>query len=160
MKGSFPRFAAQLDYAMFVVTTSDGRERSGCLVGFAMQCSIDPPRFIICISNKNHTVKVIRRAEVAVVHLVPDDAIELAELFGASSGDRIDKFSRCEWVEGPGGVPVLARCKSWFAARIEERWDTGDHVTLLMRPFQVETPEKVSPLMFERAKGIPPGHDA
>src|SRR5262249_26595638 len=32
-----------LEYPMIVVTAADGDERSGCLVGFHSQASIDPP---------------------------------------------------------------------------------------------------------------------
>jgi flavin reductase (DIM6/NTAB) family NADH-FMN oxidoreductase RutF len=160
MKGSFPRFTSQLDYSMFVVTASDGRRRSGCLVGFSMQCSISPARFLVGISNKNHTYRVIQNATIAIVHLVPEGAFDVAELFGGFTGDEIDKLARTEWREGPGGAPILSRCPSWFAARIEERWDTGDHVTLLLVPFEVSTPIKVSPLMFARAQHITPGHEA
>ena len=44
-----------LDGPMAIVTAFDGRERSGCLVGFHTQCSIAPSRWIVCISKKNHT---------------------------------------------------------------------------------------------------------
>ena len=159
MTTRFVRFTGQLDYAMFVVTTSNGRERSGCLVGFGMQCSIRPPRFLVGISNKNHTYRVIQEAGVAVVHLVPRDARDLAELFGGHTGDRIDKFESVAWRAGPGGAPILARCPTWFAGRIERRWDTGDHLTLLLSPIEAAAEGSVTPLMFSRAKDIAPGHE-
>ena len=65
---------SELDYPMFIVTCADARERAGCLVGFATQCSIDPPRFLICLSDKNRTYRVARGTDVLVVHLVPDSA--------------------------------------------------------------------------------------
>ena len=81
-----------------------GSERSGCLIGFATQCSVDPPRFLVCLSRHNHTCARRRRApSVLVVHLVPSDAKDLAELFGEETGDEVDKFERVDWREGPGG---------------------------------------------------------
>src|SRR5687768_3377562 len=100
---------ADLDYPMFIVTATNGRERSGCLVGFATQCSINPPRFLVCLSDKNRTYRVAREAQLLVVHLVPAEADQLAELFGSQTGDEIDKFERCDWHDGPGGTPVLDR---------------------------------------------------
>jgi flavin reductase (DIM6/NTAB) family NADH-FMN oxidoreductase RutF len=49
---------------MFIVTAvgRDG-ERAGCLVGFATQCSIQPPRFLACISRENRTFDVVTEAE-------------------------------------------------------------------------------------------------
>src|SRR3954447_21047402 len=88
---------SELDYPMFIVTASAGGERAGCLVGFATQCSIDPLRFLVCLSDKNRTFRVAQRAEMLAVHLVPEEAEWLAELFGSQTGDRVDKFSRCPW---------------------------------------------------------------
>ena len=51
----FEELVATLDPPMFVVTARAGDERDGCLVGFATQCSIDPPRFFVCLSEKNRT---------------------------------------------------------------------------------------------------------
>ncbi|HTI35116.1 MAG TPA: flavin reductase, partial [Miltoncostaea sp.] len=62
-----------IDYPMYIVTVAAGGERAGCLVGFTTQCSIDPPRFLVCLSLRNHTFRVSQGAEVMVVHLVPAD---------------------------------------------------------------------------------------
>jgi flavin reductase (DIM6/NTAB) family NADH-FMN oxidoreductase RutF len=145
---------------MFIVTCSDGRERTGCLVGFATQCSIDPPRFLVCLSDKNRTYRVARDTDVLVVHLVPDSEAELAELFGSQTGDEIDKFARCAWHEGPGGAPVLDACGNWFAGRVLERVPAGDHVAFLLDPFEAHSDRSEEPFAFHRAKAIPPGHPA
>ena len=45
----FQKLVGQLDYPMFIVTTHFEGERDGCLVGFATQCSIHPPRLIVVL---------------------------------------------------------------------------------------------------------------
>ena len=152
------RLVSELDYPMFIVTVNDGSERSGCLIGFATQCSIHPPRFLVCISDKNHTHGVVQRADAVAVHLVADDQDELAELFGSETGDEVDKFERCTWHDGPAGVPVLDECENWFAGRILERFDAGDHCALLLDPFQAESGNDERPFTFHRARRIEPGH--
>lgn len=154
----FEQLMAQLDYSMFIVTTAADGERSGCLVGFASQVSIHPQRFLICLSVKNHTFQVARRAEVLVVHFVPEQAGELAALFGGETGDEVDKFARCEWHEGPERAPVLTQLEDWFAGRILERFDLGDHCGLLLEPIDGEAHRSGRSLTFRRAKGIEPGH--
>ncbi len=149
-----------LDYAMFIVTVAAGGERSGCLVGFATQCSIDPPRFLVCLSDTNRTFRVARRADVVVVHLVPDHADALADLFGGRTGDEVDKFARCDWSPGPGGAPVLAACPNWFAARILTRVPVGDHCALLLDPFEAASDASGHPFTFHRARRIEAGHPA
>jgi flavin reductase (DIM6/NTAB) family NADH-FMN oxidoreductase RutF len=151
---------AQLDYPMFIVTVAASGERAGCLVGFTTQCSIDPPRFLVCISDKNRTYRVAREAEVLVVHLVPAHATELAELFGSETGDETDKFERCSWHAGPAGTPVLDGCGNWFAGRILERMDAGDHVALLLEPFEAASDPGEGSFEFHRARRMDPGHEA
>jgi flavin reductase (DIM6/NTAB) family NADH-FMN oxidoreductase RutF len=94
------------------------------------------------------------------VHLVPESATELAELFGGETGDEIDKFERCEWQAGPDGVPLLADCPNRFVGRIAERIDFGDHVGLVLEPFAAEEDADGGQLGFQRAKRIDPGHEA
>ena len=154
-----PAPLTELDHPMFIVTTTDGRERAGCLVGFTTQTSIDPPRFLVCLSDKNRTFRVAREAEVLVVHLVPAEAGELAELFGSETGDEVDKFARCAWHVGPGGAPVLEGCSTWFAGRILERVPAGDHHAFLVEPVEAHGDEDERPFTFHRARWIEPGHE-
>jgi flavin reductase (DIM6/NTAB) family NADH-FMN oxidoreductase RutF len=157
-EGEFERLMDQLDYSLFIVTVADGAERSGCLVGFASQVSIHPPRFLICLSNKNHTFELARRASSLIVHFVPEQAEGMAVLFGSQTGDETDKFAQCEWSEGPGGAPVLSALPDWFAGRILERIDFGDHRGFVLEPIAGKTHRSGSPLTFRRAKWIEPGH--
>ncbi|HEX8741737.1 MAG TPA: flavin reductase family protein [Thermoleophilaceae bacterium] len=161
MANEFDAIVGRLDYPMFVATTvgSDG-ERAGCLVGFATQCSIEPERFLVCVSNKNRTYRVMRGAGVMALHVVPDDAEDVVELFGGETADDVDKFERCEWREGPEGLPILKRCPSWFAARIHERIALGDHVGHVVEPFAGEAGYEGRAYPFSRAKRIEPGHEA
>ena len=50
VRAAFDAIVGNLEYPMFIVTTRAGEEPLGCLVGFATQTSIDPPRFIVCLS--------------------------------------------------------------------------------------------------------------
>lgn len=157
---SFNRLMGTLDYPMFVVTAAADGERSGCLVGFATQASIDPPRFLVGLSDKNRTYRVARDADVLVVHLVASDQGALAELFGGETGDEVDKFSRVPWRPGPGGAPVLEDCPNWFAGRVLERRPYGDHVGFLLEPVHVEVGPGQEEFTFHRARRIDPGHEA
>ena len=76
------RLVNLLDYPMLIVTAEADGERAGCLVGFATQCSIHPPRFAVWISRQNHTFGVARRAGVLAVHFLSTADRALAELFG------------------------------------------------------------------------------
>ena len=156
----FDAFTGGLDYPMLVVTAYDGSERSGCLVGFTTQTSIDPPRFLVCLSEKNHTHRVARGAELLAVHVLEDDQRDLAELFGGETGDRTDKFSACAWSEGPGGVPLLDDCPAYVVGRILERRPLGDHTGFLLEPVSVEGADRAEPLTLDDVEDLEPGHPA
>ncbi len=156
---TFNELARQLDYAMFIVTTAADGERGGCLIGFASQVSITPPRFLACLSVKNRTYRIATRAAVLVVHFVPEEATGLAELFGGQTGDEVDKFADVAWREGPGGAPILTALENWFAGSVARRLDLGDHCGFLLEPIAGEAARSESPLTFHRAKAIDPGHD-
>jgi flavin reductase (DIM6/NTAB) family NADH-FMN oxidoreductase RutF len=157
---TFQKLVAQLDYPMFIATVATDAERAGCLIGFATQCSINPPRFLAGISDKNHTYRVARGATAMGIHLVPEHATELAELFGGETGDEFDKFERCSWRAGPEGVPLIDDCPNRFVGRILERVDFGDHTGMVLEPFFAEFDEPEGQLGFHRAKRIDPGHEA
>ncbi|MHB1539220.1 MAG: flavin reductase [Solirubrobacteraceae bacterium] len=53
---------------MAIVTAAADGERSGCLVGFATQCSIEPRRFLVCISVLNRTFEIAQRSNALAVH--------------------------------------------------------------------------------------------
>lgn len=150
---------ALLDYSLFIVTAAARQELAGCLIGFASQVSIHPPRFLVCLSVKNRTYRVARDSAVLVVHFVPQEAEELALLFGGETGDQTDKFARCDWRAGPEGVPVVCALENWFAGRVLQTSDFGDHCGFLLAPIEGETHRSASPLTFRRAKWIEPGHE-
>ena len=163
MEDAFDSLVGRLDYPMFVVTTvaRDSGEPSGCLVGFATQCSIDPPRFLVCISDKNRTYRVLERSDAMAVHVVPREAGHIVELFGGETGDEEDKFDQTTWRPGPDGLPLLDDCPSWFAGRILERTPLGDHVGHVIEPFAGEDGGEGDGFYpFSRAKRIDPGHEA
>ncbi len=155
----FDDFVEGLDPPVFVVTAYDGTERSGCLVGFASQVSIDPPRFLVCLSVVNRTYRVAQGAEHLAVHVLDAPEGDLAGLFGGETGDEVDKFARCTWREGPGGVPLLNHASRRLVGRIIDRVPLGDHVGHVLEPVSVEA-EPASPLRLEDVEGIDAGHPA
>ena len=152
---------------MLIVTAAVRDQLRGCLVGFATQTSISPPRFIVCLSERNRTTKIACRAEYLGVHFLPREADQLAEvadrvpvrLLGETADD-VDKFSGVGWEPGPAGTPLLDDCRNRFVGRILERRPVGDHLAFLLEPILAEHPEPVRPFSYRRAQRIDPGHEA
>jgi flavin reductase (DIM6/NTAB) family NADH-FMN oxidoreductase RutF len=160
VEATFNSLVGDLDYPMFIVTACADGERSGCLIGFATQASIDPSRFLVCLSHKNRTYRRGRDVKLLGVHCVPEHAAALAELFGGETGDEIDKFARAAWHEGPEGVPLLDECPNRFVGRVVWRADAGDHDAFLLEPVLADHGSGEQEFTFHRAKRIEPGHEA
>ena len=160
-ESAFDDLMGLLNYPMFVVTTRVDDEFAGCLVGFASQVSISPARFLVGLSKNNHTFRVAQRASYLAVHLLPRERRDLARLFGSETGDEVNKFERCAWHDGPEGLPILDHAVGWFAGRVLDRFDVGDHVGHLVEPVDGEAPEQFGALVtFSDVRDLGPGHEA
>jgi flavin reductase (DIM6/NTAB) family NADH-FMN oxidoreductase RutF len=146
---------------MFILTVATERDRAGCLLRFATQCSIHPPRWYVGLSKINHTFDIAATAELAVLHALGTANLGLARLFGEETGDRVDKFSQCQWRTGPDGLSVvLTECKNWFAGEIVDRLDPGDHIGLVLAPILAQCKDRGPQLGFRAVSDMQPGHPA
>lgn len=156
---TFDDLVGRLDYPMLIVTAADGGRRSGCLVGFSTQCSLEPPRYLVCISQANHTAAIAQRSEHLAVHVLDRADHDLALLFGEQTGDEVDKFAQCAWTERRG-VPVLDGPAAWFVGRVLDRVPLGDHVGHVLEPVEARFGGELDLLTFQQVKDMEPGHPA
>ena len=154
---SVHELVSELDYPMFIVTVSDGRERSGCLIGFATQCSIAPAALLgVHLREEPHPR---RRAAGRQRDRPPRQRSRTPASPSCSAPDRrrIDKFERCAWHDGPGGAPVLDDCENWFAAGSSSA-STPATTRPAARPVRGARGTAERPFTFHRARRIEPGH--
>ena len=156
---AFERQAAHNDPPMYLVTATADGAKAGCLVGFATQCSIEPLRFVVCVSKANHTHTVASRASSLVVHALHESDREVASLFGEHTGDEIDKFARCDWDDVPDGV-ALRGC-DWFSGPIVGHFDGGDLDGYIIDVVDGRARRGTEPQLGSQAvKSFEPGHPA
>jgi flavin reductase (DIM6/NTAB) family NADH-FMN oxidoreductase RutF len=157
---------ASFDAAMVVVTAADGDERDGCLVGFHSQGSISPRRYVVWLSRANRTYRIAQRSTHLAVHAVGAGDHDLAERFGGTTGDEVDKLAGVEWSPGPGGVPLLAALPMRVVGRVLTELDLpdADHVGFVLDPVAggagPDDPGTEAPLRLHDATDIEPGHPA
>ena len=119
---------------------------------------MDPLHFLACISKQNATYLVARAAARLGVHAVPKAERELAALFGGETGDEIDKFARCKWIETTDGTPLLVACPSRFLGRVLERIDLGDHLGMVIAVEETWHGHEVAHLTARDLARLEPGH--
>jgi flavin reductase (DIM6/NTAB) family NADH-FMN oxidoreductase RutF len=156
--------AESLNAGMIVLTTAYEGERSGCLVAFHTQCSITPVRYAVWLSKLNHTYRLAALSDHMAIHFLADGDLDLARLFGGTTGDRTDKFASVDWTAGPHGVPLLERCPARVLVRRASYVDDGsDHVCIVCEPLEVSPIGELvhfRPLRFVDVADIEPGHPA
>jgi flavin reductase (DIM6/NTAB) family NADH-FMN oxidoreductase RutF len=154
----FDLMMTSLDAPVAVVTTAALGERAGCLIGFHAQCSISPRHSAIWLSKANYTYRVGLHADHFAVHWLTEEDRSVAELFGASTGDEIDKFAHCEWESGPADVPLLTACPNRMVGRrIALLSESSDHVCMVLEPVLVSG-GRFRPLRLSAVSDIDPGH--
>jgi flavin reductase (DIM6/NTAB) family NADH-FMN oxidoreductase RutF len=159
-EGRFDRITAALDGPMIVVTTASQQRVAGCLVGFHTQSSIDPRRYTLWLSKANHTYRVALRASAFGLHFLDVADLDLAERFGTTTGERVDKFSGLAWTEGLGGVPLLQRCPHRVEAeRVAILDDGSDHVCVTTNPIRATGDGEFTPLRLSAVAHLEASHD-
>jgi flavin reductase (DIM6/NTAB) family NADH-FMN oxidoreductase RutF len=154
-------FTDRVDYPLLVLTIgTPTHELSGCLVGFVTQCSIVPPRFLVCVSKVNHTYFASERSDGLALHLLGAEQTAMASLFGEESGDSVAKFDHCAWSPGATGAPLLDDCAAWLECRVLDRFDVGDHRALLVRPLSGGPGNQPGVLTYRNAPDFDAGHPA
>lgn len=158
---AFEDLVTALDYPVFVVTVHAQDTQAGCLVGFASQTSINPPRFLVGLSKRNRTFRVAAEATHLAVHVFDREHLDIPTLFGTKTGDSFDKFARCAWRPGPEQVPILDDAAGWFVGRILDRHALGDHLGYLLEPVAGESPQHDQILVsFADVRDLTPGKPA
>ena len=165
---AFDRLMGSLDHPMVIVTAASRRAVGGCLVGFSVQCSLDPPRYCVFLSKANHTYEVARRAGHLMVHFLDRRQHDLAALFGehsdapdpdADPDDTVSKFDLVTWRPGPDSrTPRLADVDAWLFGKVVSRHDAGDHVGFVLDPVRVRTPRRLRPLGFQEVRDLRAAH--
>lgn len=153
-------FFSGYDPPVVVVTARSTDGPAGCLVGFTTQCSIHPPRLLVCLSVLNHTHEVARSAETLGVHLLGDGQHDLASLFAEVTGDAVDKFAQVEWRPGVSGTPMLSHCAAYLEGGILKRVALGDHDAFLLEVLDVGVGDATGSLRQSDVRTLDAGHPA
>ena len=149
------------DYPLYVVTADADGEKSGCLAAFVTQCSVRPPRILVCVSKADHTFRVAEHAPGLALHLLGEFQQDLASLFRETSTggtDTVDRFAQCEWRTGVTGAPVLAECAAWVEGSVLTMVGVGDHEEFVIAPKAGGPGHHTGRLMLREAQDQMAGH--
>ena len=123
----------KMSYGLYVVSSSDGARRSGCVVNTLTQVTAEPAQLMVAINKDNLTAEIIRGGGRFTGTVLSEDAgMELIGRFGFHSGREMDKFAEIPFAEDAAGIPYpTGHAAARFSCRVVKELDVGTHILFI-----------------------------
>ncbi len=90
--------------------------------------SLNPPLLLVCLANSSSNFTALTNAKGFAINVLSETQKEVSNTFASPVEDR---FSVCEWKNGPNGCPVFEGVSAWFDCSMHKVIEAGDHVILI-----------------------------
>ena len=143
-----------------VVLTRDGAGFRGATVSAFAVVSLDPALVLFCLDREGRMATAVPAVGAFTASILDRRQAFLAERFAGRAPLPDAALSGVPYDVLPSGLPVLRDALAWFACRVRETHNGGDHVVVIG---EVETvglgPDTDDPLLFYegRFRGIEVG---
>jgi len=148
------QFAGQFPTGVVVVTAYDNSDRlHGLTLNAVTSVSLDPPLYLICLSNTSNTLSAILENRRFGINFLSEHQQSVSRVFAGKSDN---KFDSIPYRRGYERVPLLQEAVATAVCRVENIFPGGDHQIVVGR---LETYDIVGghPLMFLRGQYLKPG---
>jgi flavin reductase (DIM6/NTAB) family NADH-FMN oxidoreductase RutF len=107
-----------------VVTSFDGDRPHGTTVSAFCSLSLDPPLVLVSLDRDSDLLRMVRQSRRYGINVLAHDQEDLATRFARKG---VDKFDDVAWSPDTD-LPRMQGTASWFACRLHDLIDGGDHV--------------------------------
>ena len=123
----------KLSYGLYIVTSSDERQKNGFIVNTAFQVSADPAKIAVCVCKNSFTHGIIEKSRVFnVMPLEQNTPMVFIGNFGFRTGRNFDKFAKVASTAGKNGCPVVKEhTLCCIEVRVEQTADVGTHTLFI-----------------------------
>ena len=142
----------EMNTGVYVVTTRAKDSVNGLTVSWATRVSSDPPLIGVAIDKRWYSHELLSAGTHFVIHVLADDQIHLARLFGSVSGRTHDKLKNIDLVEASSGLPVILGCKAWIECRKIGQFSIGDHTFFIGEAISSGSDVSKQKLAYDRKK--------
>jgi flavin reductase (DIM6/NTAB) family NADH-FMN oxidoreductase RutF len=126
-KKDFSDIFSSVRCGVYIVTTAYRRKLAGCTAVWVSRISFEPPMLAVSLAPSRHTMQVIEQSKRLCVNVLGEAGLELAKLFGFTSGISKNKFEGVSYSISAAGSPILATAVSYFDCKVLEIVTAGDH---------------------------------
>lgn len=122
---------------------------NGAPCGFAasafVSVSLDPALMIICVDRTSTTWPILSTSETIGVSVIAESDAWLGRQFGARN---VDRFAGVALREVPGGALLLENAVAAFTTSIDQVFEGGDHLVVMLRVHDFSLDPSQQPLVW------------
>jgi len=137
---------ASLTTGIYVLTTSDGRERHGMSASWATQVSGDPALLAIAVGRGHRSGALLEASGVCALNVVGAATRHLEDYFFSPASQKPDNLASIAHSLHASGAPVLDEVATALICRVQQRHDAGDHILFIAAVEDVVVREPDRPL--------------
>lgn len=142
----------KLSYGVYVVTSKDGENFSGCAVTTAMQLTgQEPVKMMVAVNKENYTHELISRSGKANISVLDTESnMELIGHFGFRTGKDYDKSQNVAYETGKNGVPILVQnVVACFETKVVNHIDVDTHTVFILEVEDAKILTDKMPLTYD-----------
>jgi flavin reductase (DIM6/NTAB) family NADH-FMN oxidoreductase RutF len=114
-----------------IITACYDGQVSGFIASWVTQVSFVPPLVMVAMNPLHYTYDLVTNSNAFAINILKADQAELVDLFGKSSGRKVDKFAETLYELGSTGSPILKDCLAFVDCRVMWSKEAGDHVVVV-----------------------------
>lgn len=119
----------RIGYGLYVVTSENQGNQSGCIVNAVSQITNSPNRVAVTMNKQNYTHDLVLKSGKLNVNCLSVEApFSIFQNFGFQSGRNIDKFASIDTGISLNGLPYLKKyINAFLSLKVEQSLDMGTH---------------------------------
>lgn len=131
-----------------VVTSNDSGLLYGLTVSSFSSLSLDPPLVLVCLSNANRIVDMIRASGGFAVSMLASDQVAASNYFAQTGRSPTPGFTVVEGEWTPSGQPIVAGSLAWMTCETHALVAHGDHTIAIGRVTESRVDDGKEPLLY------------
>lgn len=114
-----------------IVTARYNENMSGFIASWITQVSFVPQLVMVAVNPLHYTYELIGNSNAFAINVLRTDQAELIDLFGKSSGRKVEKFATIPYELGRTGSPLLKDCLAFVDCKVAWSKEAGDHIIVI-----------------------------
>lgn len=121
-----------INYGLYVLTSKDGDRVDAATVNWVTQASFAPPLVVVGVKKDSDSFQLVKNSRGFALNVLGADQKELAFAFFKHVEPEGNKIGPATFSVNPAsGAPILAETPAWFACKVVDINEAGDHAVVI-----------------------------